>query len=660
MSRYERQDKTVDQAKLSGATVLVAGLGGLGSPVAMYLASAGVGTLILVDRDKLEESNLNRQILYTESDLGKPKSITAEKRIKALNSTIKVKSSQKITENLIKKSDIIVDCFDNWESRTALWKVALKNKKIVVHGGIEKKYGQIAILVSEKDAKLIPRPKPKSEKPQVMGATAGIIGSRMAMEVINIIENPPKTSKVLDFDGTSFTKYTIGKSKGFTKWNAIVIRVSEIWLKSRTTKSWMAKRLIKNISDVVPDCRIQQESTRLLVSPFTEAAVEKIRHIFGVKSLSPVLKVPLDELEARFREVVRLTVNDGEKFRVTVQRQNKAYPMTSMKLQAELGRIVKEEVPEADVNLKNFDHNLEVEIHKDSAHIFTKRVDGPGGMPEGAEGRALALFSGGIDSPVAAWMVGKRGVSIDFLFMNPLGPVLETKVHSVYEAVKPWFPNSKLYVINTSEAVNQITSKVNEGERQTILKRFLYRLAEKVACMHGYSALITGESIGQASSQTLQSIAVLHGAVKIPVLRPLVGMDKEETISIAKKIGSYEASSQIPEFCSIETHSNAHPKKQKILEIEENLSFDYDRLASGLRLSKKMEIEAMKPPENWGGFEIVYLLKRPGFSAEKGKKYIFVCKKAHKASEMAYKARQLGIEAYAVSYSDAVKRGLKL
>ncbi|MBR9681274.1 MAG: hypothetical protein GOV00_00545, partial [Candidatus Altiarchaeota archaeon] len=360
------------------------------------------------------------------------------------------------------------------------------------------------------------------------------------------------------------------------------------------------------------------------------------------------------------RKVVKSTVGVSDKFRVTVHRQNKAYPMTSMKLQAELGAVVKEEIPSAIVSLKNFIHNLEIEIHRDFALIFTNRVAGPGGMPEGVEGKALALFSGGIDSPVAAWMLGKRGVSIDFLFMNPLGPILENKVNSVYASIKAWFPNSKLYVIDTSEALKQIRENIQEGERQVILKRFLYKLAEKIANRKQYDALVTGESIGQASSQTMQSITVLNEAVTLPVLRPLIGMDKEETIHLARKIGSYESSSKIAEFCSIESHSNAHPRLENILKLERGLGIDYDEVASKLKLSEKTEVESMAPSGDLHDFEIIYLLKTPKYNLKKGKKYLFVCRAAHSASEAAHKARLQGVDAFALSYKDAKKKGLKV
>jgi len=641
---------------------MIAGLGGLGSPVALYLAVAGVGKLVLVDNGKVEESNLNRQLLYDEKDVGGWKVDVAKARLSGMNSQIKIETGKEVLESQVKQVDVVADCLDNWSARKKLWKMAFKHGKTVVHGAVDGFGGQLAFLVSEEDGEKIMGKDGKKEI-QVLGASVGIIGSRMAREIIEILDRgKPDTGWFMNFDGENFNRYFM-KGTRFNKWNTIIVRFCELWLKSKTTKRWMTKKFVNNIKQTIPDADIKVHEGRIGVSPYSNENVEALRKVFGVKSINPAVRISLDELDSQFVEIAKQTIFPGERFRVTARRVNKGFPMSSMTLQKELGAVVLEACPGSRVNLTDYDHNLEVEIHKDFAFIFTQSLPGPGGMPYGVEGRGLALFSGGIDSPVAAWMAAKRGMALDFLFLNPLGEVLESRVHQVYERVRDWFPDSKFFVIDTDEIVKQIKTNVREGERQVVLKRFFYRLAEKIANLHNYGALVTGESIGQASSQTMKSLGLIEKSVNILAIRPLVGMDKEETIKIANRIGSFEASTDFAEFCSIESHSNASPDEKTILEEETKLDINLDELVKSIRHIKKNQrvvFEKIPLPKSLEGYVVIDVMKKKAYELRKGKKYIFVCRAANTAAEAAHKARKRGFEAHAMTYNRARKMGVDL
>jgi tRNA uracil 4-sulfurtransferase len=428
----------------------------------------------------------------------------------------------------------------------------------------------------------------------------------------------------------------------------VLIRFSEIWLKSKVTRSKLLHLLSRNIEAAVGERPVDRYFR--LVAGYSPGIRGRLSRVFGVKSFSPARKVTHGKLEKEFREFSRQV--EGRSFRVTVHRPWKGYPKKSMELEKELGAIADEF---GKVDLTGFEVNLEVEIHEDGAYLFSERVPGPGGMPYGSEGKALAMFSGGIDSPVAAWMMARRGAAVELLFINPLGPALESRVSAVFKSLEPWLPGARLHVVDAKEEIDGISTAITEGERQTVYKRFMYRVAAVVARELACAGIVTGESLGQVSSQTLQSLSVINGSVDFPVFRPLIGMDKDEIVELAKRIGTFESSSSMKEFCSIETHSNANPRMEKIAREEEKLRFDFSAIASRARESTAEPLETA-PPE---GVKLKTIKMWEGVpELKKGEKYLFVCRQGHKSAEEVLKARSRGIEAYSLDYEKALKRGL--
>ena len=627
--RYARQKKLVDQKKLSGSTAAVVGLGGLGNPAATYLALAGVN-LVLIDNDVVEESNLNRQFLFTEKDVGKKKIEAAARRLKEMNPGISIRTFREFSRKALEGVDVTLDCLDNWESRERLWDAACP----VIHGGAGEFFGQVAVFMNRGDSE--PFRNKKGKQGQIVGAAAGVVGSRMAMEAIKLLSG--RGGKKL---------LTLGQPLSY---DCIIIRFSEIWLKSPVTRRKMIGIFKDNVSRAIGQ-EVGFEDARL-VTAYSPRAVSGLARVFGVKSFSPVFKFRLSELSEGVRKLSRKILSPGKSFKIDARRTVKV-GKTSMELQKELGAIAAG--TGARVDLSSPDITIGVEVHKDHAYVFLERIPGPGGMPLGVEGRALALFSGGIDSPVAAWMVARRGASVEALFLNPLGPALESKVSAVFKALEEWMPGSKLHVIDVSKEMDEIRGCVREGFRQTVYKRFIYRVAEELAKQRGGLFVVTGESLGQVSSQTLQSLHVIEGASGIPVLRPLIGMDKEEITRLARKIGTYGASSSIPEFCSMESHSNASPRIGDVLREERKLDFDYPGIAARIREASRTGID-LSPP---GGRKLTVVRVWEGVpELQKNKEYLFVCKSGNVADEEALKAREMGFTAFSLSHRKARKKGL--
>ncbi|MBR9690027.1 MAG: hypothetical protein GOV01_03975 [Candidatus Altiarchaeota archaeon] len=638
--RYTRQNGLVNKKKLRDSVAIIAGVGGLGNPAATYLALAGVGHMVLIDNDVIEKTNLNRQFLFTENDIGKNKVEVAKKRLLELNPEIKV-TTQDGFEPFPKKTNIVLDCLDNWESREKLWDLALSKGIPVIHGAADEKFGQISILLSEKDT--LPLKNKKERGCLILGAAAGVIGSQMALEALKVLNDGP--SKKLITLNNQLNEIELGSPD----YSHILIRFSEIWIKSPVTRMKMVKILKKNIETMVGE--IPQFKNARMTLNFKQEYLSGLSRVFGIKSFSPSIFISLEALDGEFEKFAK-TVLKGKSFRVTANRSWKGYPRNSITLERELGAIASEF---GVVDLTKYEVELSVEIHQEGAYLFFRKVNGPGGLPYGCEGRATALFSGGIDSPVAAWMAAKRGAELEFLFLNPLGRALEAKVYNVFSRLKEWLPKSTLWTIDISKEIGEIQSAVNEGLRQIVYKRFMYRIAKEFSKEIRAYPLVTGESLGQVSSQTLTSLEVIKDSIDSLVLRPLIGMDKDEIVGMARLIGTFDASSKISEFCSIESHSNATPRLGKVLEEERKLLFNYGEILK--RMRKAEPLEEVPIPEDFSGFNIVKMWEKLP-ELKKGNKYLFVCKGGHRSDEKALDARKKGFSAYSINYREAKKKKL--
>jgi thiamine biosynthesis protein ThiI len=341
----------------------------------------------------------------------------------------------------------------------------------------------------------------------------------------------------------------------------VVLRLSgDIGTKSRPTQVRFRARLLRNLKDALRAedlrARLVRTHNRIFVETSEARAVAVLSRVFGIQSVSPAVRRPFttleDVVEAGF-EIFRDRVR-GKRFAVRARRvgERTASSLSSREVECVLGRRL---LPvSAGVHLDAPEVTAFVELCGGEAYFFPERVPGPAGLPLGVEGRAVALVSGGFDSAVAAWLVQKRGVALDHVFCNLGGSVHEAGVLRVMKTlVDRWSYGSapRLHAIDFQPLAEQLQARTQPRYWQVLLKRLMLRAAEAVAKERGAAALVTGEALGQVSSQTLANLAVITPATALPVLRPVIGLNKDEILNIARAIGTYELSAVVGEYCAL-------------------------------------------------------------------------------------------------------------
>jgi tRNA uracil 4-sulfurtransferase len=335
----------------------------------------------------------------------------------------------------------------------------------------------------------------------------------------------------------------------------------EIATKARGTRRRFQHRLARNIRDALgtsgPKPRIEDRWSRLFVETQDPSAGGRIAAVFGVASVSEVeARIPADlgEIvrtgEAMYGERVR-----GRRFAVQAQRAGQ-YPFGTQDIRVQLGAALDRY---GDVDLDEPEVRVTVELREREAFLYSGRIPGVGGLPLGVEGKAVALVSGGFDSPVAAWLMLKRGIALEYVFCNLGGAAYERSVLGVVKVLADQWSFGDwpvIHVVDFERTLAELQCVVLQRYWQVILKRLMYRAAEAVALAVRGEAIVTGESVGQVSSQTLGNLAAINGAVSVPVFRPLLGFDKNEIIGRAERIGTAPLSAQIREYCDI---VRAHP-----------------------------------------------------------------------------------------------------
>lgn len=305
-----------------------------------------------------------------------------------------------------------------------------------------------------------------------------------------------------------------------------------------------------------PEFRVRAVRGRLAVdlAPRTSLdrawrLAEAVSRVFGVVGVTVGSKVPLHQEEIS-REAVRVAadaagVGGVATFKIEARRSNKGYALTSPEVAAIVGRRVLDEVPGLTVDVHEPDLRVGVEIREDGAYIYGRTLGGPGGLPVGVSGRAVVLISGGIDSPVAVWMAMKRGVvpiPLHFWSFPFTGERAREKVVDLCRALGAWGPLPDLLVCPFTEIQTAIRDRCPEELRVILMRRMMMRVATRVAEARGALVIVTGESLGQVASQTLESLATIEAVTSLPILRPLIGLDKEEIIARARHIGTFDLS----------------------------------------------------------------------------------------------------------------------
>ena len=318
-----------------------------------------------------------------------------------------------------------------------------------------------------------------------------------------------------------------------------------------------------------------------------EETVESLKRVFGIVGICPVVRVAVAEIGQLRKDVVsymeQMYPDKNLTFKVEARRANKRYPMNSMEINCEMGEAILDAFPETKVDVHNPDVKLNVEI-REEVYIYSEIIPGPGGMPVGTNGSAMLLLSGGIDSPVAGYMIAKRGVEIEAVYFHAPPYTSERakeKVVDLARLVSKYAGPIKLHVVNFTDIQLYIYEKCPHEELTIIMRRYMMRIAEQFAVKDGCLGLITGESIGQVASQTMQSLAATNAVCTLPVYRPLIGFDKREIVEISEKIDTYEVSIQPFEDCCtifVAKHPVTKPSVERMEKSEQNLAEKIDEL----------------------------------------------------------------------------------
>ena len=280
-----------------------------------------------------------------------------------------------------------------------------------------------------------------------------------------------------------------------------------------------------------------------------DEVVEALSRVFGITGICPVVHVPDEGFDRLAEDVIRYIDEEypdkNTTFKVNCRRARKNYPMDSQEVNAAMGERILDAFPQIRVDVHDPKILLTIEIRDDNIYIYSKVIPGPGGMPVGTGGKAMLLLSGGIDSPVAGYMIAKRGVRIDAVYFHAPPYTSERakqKVVDLAKQVAKYAGPINLHVINFTDIQLEIYEKCPHDELTIIMRRYMMRIAEDIAKKNDSLALITGESLGQVASQTMQSLAATNEVCTLPVFRPLIGFDKNEIIRISEKIDTYETS----------------------------------------------------------------------------------------------------------------------
>lgn len=331
-----------------------------------------------------------------------------------------------------------------------------------------------------------------------------------------------------------------------------------------------------------------------------EDAAEALSRVFGIVGICPVVRLANAGFD-RLKEDIIAYVGErypekNQTFKVEARRSNKHYPLNSMEINCALGEAILEAYPEMKVDVHTPDVLLNVEI-REEIYVYSEIIPGPGGMPVGTNGSAMLLLSGGIDSPVAGYMIAKRGVALEATYFHAPPYTSERareKVVDLAKLVARYAGPIRLHVVNFTDIQLEIYEKCPHEELTIIMRRYMMKIAEHFAKKDGCLGLITGESIGQVASQTMQSLAATNAVCSLPVYRPLIGFDKREIVEISQKIDTYETSIQPFEDCCtifVAKHPVTRPDLARIEKSERNLEGTIEELVkTALETAEVIEI----------------------------------------------------------------------
>ena len=378
------------------------------------------------------------------------------------------------------------------------------------------------------------------------------------------------------------------------QYKSFLIKYAEIGVKGKNRfmfEDALVTQIRHALKDIDGDFMVVKESGRIYATAESEydfdEAVEALRRIFGIAAICPMVQVDdcgYEDLKKQVLAYVDEAYEDKNfTFKVNARRGNKKYPVNSDQINRDLGEVILDTFPETRVDVHQPEVMLHVEV-RNRINIYSKVIPGPGGMPVGTNGKAMLLLSGGIDSPVAGYMISKRGVKIDAVYFHAPPYTSERakqKVVDLAKLVSKYSGPIHLHIVNFTDIQLYIYDQCPHEELTIIMRRYMMRIAERLAADAGAQALITGESIGQVASQTMQSLAATAAACTMPVFRPVIGFDKQEIVDVAEKIGTYETSVLPFEDCCtifVAKHPVTKPNLKMIERSEEKLKEKIDEM----------------------------------------------------------------------------------
>lgn len=380
------------------------------------------------------------------------------------------------------------------------------------------------------------------------------------------------------------------------KYQSFLIKYAEIGVKGKN-RYLFEDALVKQIRFALKQAEgtftVTKESGRIYVDAQPgfdyDDAVCALKRVFGISAICPMVQVEdlgFDELKAQVIRYLDLVYPKKDfSFKVNARRANKQYPMTSEEINRDLGEVILQTYPELTVDVHRPDVMLHVEI-RSRINLYSEIIPGPGGMPVGTNGRAMLLLSGGIDSPVAGYMIAKRGVVIEAVYFHAppyTSDRAKEKVVELARLVSRYAGPIKLHIVNFTQIQLAIYDQCPHEELTIIMRRYMMRIAQQIAKKQKCLALVTGESIGQVASQTVQSLAATNEVCTMPVFRPLIGFDKQEIVDVSEAIGTFETSIQPFEDCCtifVAKHPVTRPDVRTIRRSEEKLGGSIEEMVN--------------------------------------------------------------------------------
>lgn len=469
----------------------------------------------------------------------------------------------------------------------------------------------------------------------------------------------------------------------------ILVRLGgDVTTKARVTRRYFTKRLVNNIKDSLRQegisSRVERTHDRIFVNTNRAGGAPSIQRVFGIQSLSVVETRNWHSLDDLVREGLALfgeTVR-GRRFAVRARRvgDRRRIPVDAREVERELGAALFPNA--AGVDLDNPEVTVFVEVLPGRACFHAETLPGRGGLPLGVEGRAVALVSGGFDSAVAVWQLLKRGVAQDYVFCNLGGRSHQLGTLRVMKVIADQWcygTRPRFHAIEFEGIASQLQAKTETRYWQVLLKRLMLRAAEQIAAERGAVAIITGEAVGQVSSQTLQNLAAISEATSLPILRPLIGFNKDEILEVARDIGTYDLSKVVGEYCAMVPRRPATAATLAAMQAEEaKLDLDDLRRAVDERTIfdlRALDLAALDIPdlaveripegatvidlrskaafETWHYPDAVFLDFPEALRAyphfERGGRYVLYCEFGLKSAHLAELMRQAGFEAHHVA-----------